>query len=224
MSTADTAPPNRAHGQVYIVEDDEAVRDSLALLLGLRGFGTDCFASAEQFLAAAPSLLRPGCALVDVRLPGMTGLELQALLRSVGKATPVIVMTAHGDVATARAALLAGAVDFLQKPVDEGELVQAITTALRSDLEQAESSRSREQTLAQMSQLTEREREVFGRITDGLSNREIAEQLLLSQKTVESYRWALMQKLHARRVADLFRLRLQLDAQGGRNQDRPPRR
>jgi len=195
---------------VYVVEDDHSVRDSLSLLLRLRGFCTASFDSAEAFLDS-DCFERPACVLADVRLPGMSGLELQRKLAARHEALPFVVMTAHGDVATARAALRDGAVDFLEKPIDEQDLMEAITVALRSDQEQVERARSRESVLTRMQRLTERELEVFDRVTSGYHNREIAEEFGISQRTVEVHRARLMEKLQARRVADLFRLRFELD-------------
>lgn len=198
---------------VYLVEDDAAVRDSLALLLQLRGYATAAFESAEAFLAAGrPG--RPACALVDVRLPAMSGLELQKKLLEEGSDLPVVVMTAHGDVATARSALRGGAVDFLEKPIDEADLLAAVSAALESDQLRVQHAREREVMLARLQRLTERELEVFERVTNGMHNREIAEEFGISQRTVEVHRARLMEKLQARRVADLFRLRFELDDKG----------
>jgi RNA polymerase sigma factor (sigma-70 family) len=206
----DHSDVNVAGSWVYVVEDDPSVRDSLSLLLQLRGFSTATFDSAEAFLEG-DALDRPACVLADVRLPGMSGLELQRKLANQQSALPFVVMTAHGDVATARAALRDGAVDFLEKPIDEQDLIEAITVALRSDHAQVEKARNRETTLARMQRLTERELEVFDRVTSGYHNREIAEEFGISQRTVEVHRARVMEKLQARRVADLFRLRFELD-------------
>ena len=206
----DPSDVNVAGSWVYVVEDDPSVRDSLSLLLQLRGFSTATFDSAEAFLEG-DALERPACVLADVRLPGMSGLELQRKLASQHAALPFVVMTAHGDVATARAALRDGAVDFLEKPIDEQDLIEAITVALRSDHAQVEKARSRETVLARMQRLTERELEVFDRVTSGYHNREIAEEFGISQRTVEVHRARVMEKLQARRVADLFRLRFEID-------------
>ena len=204
-STADVAG-----NTIYIIEDDAAVRESLSLLLQLRGFNAVAFGSAEEFLAAE-AIERPACALIDVRLPGMSGLDLQRRLKKEQLDLPVIVMTAHGDVAMARGALRDGAVDFLEKPVDETDLLDAVDVALRSELERIEHLREREEMLARVQRLTERELEVFERVTSGLHNREIADEFGISQRTVEVHRARLMEKLQARRVADLFRLRFELD-------------
>ncbi len=199
---------------VYIVEDDAAVRSSLAMLLQVRGYATVAFDTAEAFLAAGTAG-RPACVLVDVRLPAMSGLELQQRLKESGNKEsgnlPVIVMTGHGDVATARKALRDGAVDFLEKPIDESDLFAAVESALQSDQEHVEWLREREAMRARLQRLTDRELEVFERVTEGMHNREIAEEFGISQRTVEVHRARLMEKLHARRVADLFKLRFELD-------------
>lgn len=197
-------------GHVYIVEDDTAVRDSLVLLLRLRGYEASAVASAEEF-PPADSIRRPACALFDVRLPGMSGLELQRKLRAEQPTLPVIVMTGHGDAATARSALRDGAIDFLEKPLEESDLLEAVDLALKSDRAKMAQFQKYEFILDRMQRLTEREMEVFQRITDGAHNREIAEEFGISPRTVEVHRARVMEKLNAHRVADLFRIRFELD-------------
>jgi RNA polymerase sigma factor (sigma-70 family) len=209
MATEEPAPA-LAGSAVYVVEDDRAVRESLELLLRLRGFIPKGFASAEEFLAYS-ALQRPACALLDVRLPGIDGLELQRQLRRRHPGLPTIVITAHGDVSTARTALRDGAVDFLEKPIDESDLLDAVATALASDQRVVQEARDREELAARLQRLTARELEVFERITNGQHNREIAEEFGISPRTVEVHRARIMEKLRARRVADLFRLRFDLD-------------
>jgi len=204
----ETSDLNMTGSWVYVVEDDPSVRDSLSMLLQLRGFSTAVFDSAESFLEA-DAFERPACVLADVRLPGMSGLELQRKLADHHSALPFVVMTAHGDVATARSALRDGAVDFLEKPIDEQDLIDAITVALKSDHEQVERARNRENVLARMQRLTERELEVFERVTGGYHNREIAEEFGISQRTVEVHRARLMEKL-TQAVTNY--LQLQIDA------------
>lgn len=198
---------------VYVIEDDKDLRETLGALLESSGFGPRCFASAEDFLAGGPAE-RPACAIVDLRLPGMSGLDLQKKLHDEQPHLPVIVMTGHGDVATARSALRTGALDFLEKPVQPKELMDAVTQALESDAQALERAREREQMRERVGRLTPRELEVFQRITDGLHNREIAVELGISPRTVEVHRARLMDKLNARRIADLFRLRLAMDGGG----------
>jgi RNA polymerase sigma factor (sigma-70 family) len=158
--------------------------------------------------------------VVDLRLPGMSGLDLQRKLHGEQPHLPVIVVTGHGDVATARAALRTGALDFLEKPVQPKELMEAVAAALESDAQALERAREREHMRERLGRLTPRELEVFQRITDGLHNREIAVELGISPRTVEVHRARLMDKLNARRIADLFRLRLALDGADAAAPDR----
>jgi FixJ family two-component response regulator len=191
---------------VIVVDDDAGVRDSLRMLLRASGYDTREYASAEAFLRE-PVTTGRACAIVDLRLPGMDGLALQAELGRRGIALPLVVITAHGDVASARVALRAGAIDFIEKPIDNGELLAAIHGALeateRTQLDRAAGTRA---TLL-LNSLTGREREVYDRIVQGMHNREIAVDLGISPRTVEVHRARVMAKLKARRLADLLRLR-----------------
>ncbi len=187
---------------VYLVDDDPSVRDSLALLLSLRGHATLVFASAEDFLGA----LRPewrGCVVADIRMPGMSGLELQEQLQRQAPALPVIVVTAHGDVTAARRAFLAQAVDFIEKPFDGEQLMAAIERALAPEQPEAATPapgpRGR-------SGLTEREREVMQLLIQGLHNRHIAEQLGISPRTVEVHRARVLNKAGVQNIVELARL------------------
>lgn len=218
MTIAVHAASSRAP-TVYLIEDDSDLRESLAALLEASGYVPRGFASAEDFLASGVSE-RPACAVVDLRLPGMSGLDLQQKLHNEQPYLPVIVVTGHGDVATARAALRTGALDFLEKPVQPKELMEAVAAALESDAQALERAREREQMRERLGRLTPRELEVFQRITEGLHNREIAVELGISPRTVEVHRARLMDKLNARRIADLFRLRLALDGNDAAAPDR----
>jgi two-component system response regulator FixJ len=190
---------------VAIVDDESSICDSLQMLLRAAGYVTRVFSTAEALLRE--SLPSFACVLVDLRLPGMNGLELQEELRRHALSPPVIVITAHGDVSSARAALLAGAVDFLEKPIDNDELLTAVRAAVAGDyrLQQSRVADARARTL--LATLSAREREVFDKIVGGLHNREIAMDLGISQRTVEVYRAHVMMKLQARRLADLLRFR-----------------
>ena len=196
-------------GSVLLVEDDVAVRGSLSLLLRLHGLRTEEFGSAEEFLAATVNE-RPACALLDIRLPGMSGLALQARIVRENRGLPVLLMTALADAEIARTALLQGAIDFLEKPIDEGELLEAVELALRFDRDQLARNRERDALLARVGSLTRRERDLFERITDGRQSREIAEEFGLSLAALEAQRLRMMEKLQVRRVADLFRLRFRI--------------
>ena len=196
-------------GTVFLIEDDAPVRRSLSLLLELHGFRCTQFESAEDFLAV-PAWQRPACALVDIRLPGMSGLALQARMIRQERGFPVLLMTAQGDVAIARTALLQGASDFLEKPIDEKELLEAISVALRSDSDQIARQREHDALLARIGTLTRHEWELFERITNGSSYRAIAEDFGLTLEVFEEQRHHMMEKLGARRLADLFRLRFRV--------------
>jgi two-component system, LuxR family, response regulator FixJ len=190
---------------VFIVDDDAWVRDSLAVLLDLKGYRTQAFASAEEFLKS----YRPaaaGCLLLDVRMPGMSGLELQAALHERQIKLPIVVMTAHGDVPTARAALVAGALDFLEKPVDPELLLVTVRTALEGDAAQRSVARKVEQEKRKLDVLTARERQIMELIAEGTHNRDIATTLGISPRTVEGHKARVMEKLQIRSVTELVHL------------------
>ena len=192
---------------VYIVEDDHSVRDALGLLLGLRGYAVSMFADAESFLSAYRPEWR-GCLLADIRMPGMDGIALQKCLLQDGRSLPVIVMTGHGSVDTAREAFRAQAVDFLEKPIDHARLMSAIKEAfgrqsaiLAGEVRSSESERL-------LARLTPREKEVMDLVVSGRHNREIAEALGISARTVEVHKARMLSKLEVDGVPDLVRLSL----------------
>jgi two-component system response regulator FixJ len=189
---------------VFIVDDDPAVRTGLGALIESSGYAVETFGSAEDFLAR-PEPRSPGCVLVDVRMPGMGGLELQRELKRRGIALPVIIITAHGDVPMAVAALKAGAVDFLEKPFDSDALLAAIEQAV-SQAPQAETAAG---LGTRFGQLTPREREVMELVVAGLPNKAIAFRLQIAVRTVEIHRARVMEKTGARNLAQLVRLVLQ---------------
>jgi len=190
---------------VFIVEDDQSVRDALGLLLGLKGYPVVLFASAENLLEAYRPEWR-GCLLIDIRMPGMDGLTLQRHLRDRGCTMPVVIMTGHGDVESAREAFRASAVDFLEKPLDHDRLFAAIDEAFARQGEQEGTSARRVAHDVLLSRLTPREGEVMELVVAGRHNREIADQLRISARTVEVHKARLMDKLGVRSVADLVRL------------------
>jgi RNA polymerase sigma factor (sigma-70 family) len=200
------APPGPL---IFIVDDDDAVRDSLTLLLGLRGHATRSFASGEDFLLAIDSRAG-GCILLDLRLPGIDGLEVQAELAARGIHLPIILLTAHGDAATARAALKSGAFDFLEKPVDDTALRTIIEAALSRDRDARERAARRTALQGRLARLTPREREVLEFIVQGRHNREMAAALGISPRTIEVYKARLMDKLQVDRLPDLIRIALDL--------------
>jgi RNA polymerase sigma factor (sigma-70 family) len=190
---------------VFVVDDDASIRDALSLLISLKGMRASVFTSAEDFLAVYDPSWR-GCLLTDLKMPGMSGLELQTLLHERGVTLPVVVLTAHGDVSTTRAALKNGAVDFLEKPVDDDVLVDVLMNAIRIDEERRRAHTERAQVRASLSRLTTREREVLELLAQGLQHREIAERLAISPRTVEVYKARMMDKLGCRTLADVVRI------------------
>ena len=194
---------------IFIVDDDAPVRDSLSLLLGLKGYAIRSYASAEDFLTACQPDWH-GCLLLDIRMAGMNGLELQQRLISRQISLPIIFITGHGDVAAARAALKAGAADFLEKPLDDRMLIATITDALERSAHQRDEAAATQEILDRMARLTAREREVMEKVTLGEPNREIARQLGISPRTVEVYKARMMEKMQAHSLPELVRLVLSL--------------
>jgi two-component system, LuxR family, response regulator FixJ len=184
---------------VFIVDDDASVRDALSLLLSLRGYATAMFATAEDFLAALKPQWR-GVVLADIRMPGMSGLDLQNALAQHPARLPVIIITAHGDIAAARQAFKAGAVDFLEKPFDHERLVRAIDEALGAFPADLRTAGKPTPTLSP------REKEVLAFIVDGLDNRTVGERLAISPRTVEVHKARIMAKLGASNLVELIRI------------------
>jgi FixJ family two-component response regulator len=195
---------------VYFVDDDASVRDALSLLLSLKGFLSQVFASAETFLETYRPEWR-GCLLTDLRMPGMSGVELQQELAARGATLPVVVLTAHGDVATTRAAMKAGAYDFLEKPVDDQILVDVLRNAIAHDAETHGASSEKHRARARFGRLTPRERDVAQLVSEGLQNREIAARLGISPRTVEVYKARMMEKLDCRNLAEVLRMMAGVD-------------
>ncbi|HET9577726.1 MAG TPA: response regulator [Usitatibacter sp.] len=190
---------------VFIIDDDAAVRDSLALRLGIEGYRTALFADAEAFLSAVDRGAG-GCVVADVKLPGASGLELQAELQRRGIVMPVVIITAHGDVASARTAFQAKAIDFLPKPFDTMQLLSAVSTAFEREEARLKGEAQRREETSKLSRLTAREREVLDRVAEGLHAKEIAARMGISPRTVEVHKARIMEKLDARNVAELVRL------------------
>jgi FixJ family two-component response regulator len=190
---------------VFVVEDDQAIGEALCALFELAGLTSRRFQSAEEFTDAwNPSMA--GCLVLDVRLPGMNGMELQKRFVESGVEIPIILMTAHGDIPMVRKALKSGAVEFLTKPFQDEEMLQAVRQALIADRIRREKTRAAESVRMRIQSLSVRERQVIERVTGGLTNREIASELFLSIASVKLYRRLAMDKLHADSVADLVKM------------------
>ena len=190
---------------IHVVDDDESLRTSLLDLLHAAGFEARGYASTGEFLLD-PMPDRPGCALLDVRLPGPSGLDLQAALQRQGVTIPIIFLTGHADVPTSVRAMKAGAIDFLEKPVRRETLLDAIDRALASDNTQRTARDMAKRKSARLALLTVREREVFDRIVAGKLNKQVADELGVSLRTVKAYRAQVMEKLGVDTAAELGKL------------------
>jgi two-component system response regulator FixJ len=195
---------------VFIVDDDEAVRDSLRFLLKSVGLASACYTSGDQFLAEWNSG-QEGCILLDIRMPGSSGMEVQRKLREQGCELPIIFITGHGDIEMAVQAMHHGAFDFVQKPFRDQELLERINQALAVQRERRDEQHQREQIRKRYESLTPREKEVMKSVVLGHANKVIAFDLDLSQRTVEIHRARVMEKMEARSLADLVRMAILLE-------------
>jgi len=190
---------------VYVVDDDESIRRSLARLLRAAGFTVETFSSAQAFLAHDPPD-RVACIVLDVRLPGVSGLDLQSALLGAGRAMPIIFITGFGNVPMSVQAMKGGAIDFLQKPYDEKELLGAVERALARERHARADRAERLVVQRRFDTLTPREREVLRLVVAGLLNKQIAFNLGAAEKTVKIHRGRVMHKMQAESVADLVRM------------------
>jgi RNA polymerase sigma factor (sigma-70 family) len=210
-----TPVPEPASGLiVYVVDDDPSIRDSLALMLGLAGYSTRVFADAESFLAAFDKAWR-GCVVADLRLPGLSGTALQEQVRRRDSDLPFVIITAHGDVPAARAAFLANAVDFIEKPFEEHQLRTAIDAAFALERRRTDRLQTRQDLSAKLALLTPREREILDHAARGLHAKEIAKALGISARTVEVHKARIMEKLKVRNIGELVRFALAAEKRGG---------
>lgn len=200
---------------VFLVDDDAAVRQSLSLLIATYGLRVEGCTSAEEFLDRwNPDAV--GCLVLDIRMAGMSGLALQALLQERGIALPIVFITGHGDVNACRRAFQGGAVDFLTKPVDEQALMASIRKGISQDIHQRRTASEILHLRERFSQLSDRERQVLDLILDGLPNKLIAREIGLSTRTVESHRSRIYLKLGANSLAQLVRSVMRLEDSGMR--------
>jgi FixJ family two-component response regulator len=190
---------------VFVVDDDEAMRDSLSQLLESAGLRVEVHADGATFLAAYAAD-RPGCLLLDMAMPGMTGLEVQAALKARGLAIPIVFLTGHGDIPLAVRAVQGGAVDFLEKPIKGDALVERVKRALSLDEERRRLQGRAQDILQRHARLSKRENEVMKLAVSGLTSKEIAKKLGISPRTVEVHRTHVMHKMGAANVAELVNL------------------
>ncbi len=194
---------------VYVVDDDDGMRRALDTLLSTVGYKTAVFSRPSEFLANF-KVDSPGCLLLDIRMPGMSGLELQQHLNRIGSMLPVIFITGHGDVPMAVQAMKEGAFEFVQKPFRDQDLLDRINHALKQDAENRNTVARRAEVLHRLESLTPRERQVMDLVVEGAANKVIAIDLDLSERTVEIHRAKVMEKMGARSVAHLVKLHLTL--------------
>ena len=199
------SPYNARIPTVFVVDDDRAMRDSLRWLIESVQHKVRTFENAREFLASS-ALQQPGCLVLDVRMPGMSGMELQQTLQNRGVNIPIIIVTGHGDIPMAVRAMKAGALDFLPKPFNEQILLDCIEHALNQDADHREQRQQTHTIQARYATLTPRERQVMDKVVAGQANKVIAYDLGVSMKTVEAHRGKLMRKMHARTLSTLVKM------------------
>lgn len=192
-------------GHVYVIDDDDAMRDSLHFLLESSGFGVTLFDDAQSFLDALPGLVF-GCVVSDVRMPGVDGIELLKLMKAQSSRFPILIMTGHGDVPLAVEAMKLGAVDFLEKPFEDDRLTAMIESAIREAGPAAANGVVAQDLAARVASLSPRERQVMEGLIAGLSNKLIAREYDISPRTIEVYRANVMTKMRAGSLSELVRL------------------
>ncbi len=193
------------NGKVYVIDDDEAMRDSLQFLLDSAGFDVKLFETAQEFLDALPGL-EFGCVVSDVRMPGIDGIELLKRLKANHSGFPILIMTGHGDVPLAVEAMKLGAVDFFEKPFEDERLMAMIEGALRQAEPAAKSEAAAQEIAARVATLSPRERQVMDGLVAGLSNKLIARDYDISPRTIEVYRANVMTKMQANSLSELVRM------------------
>jgi FixJ family two-component response regulator len=212
MTTVTTHKETKAKPTIYVVDDDDGMRRALTVLMTTVGYHAVPFARPSEFLAKYDPN-HPGCLVLDVRMPEMSGLEVQQHLNKAGSMLPVILVSGHGDIPMAVQAMKDGAFDFLQKPFRDQELIDRINGALKLDAQNRESVDRLADLKSRQESLTPREREVLELVVDGKANKVIAIDLGLSERTVEIHRANVMEKMGARSVAHLVKMHLMLDGE-----------
>ena len=191
---------------VFVVDDDPSIRESLGLLLSSAGYGVKTFSSAKEFLKSERSTSGPACLVLDVKMPGISGLDLQAELASQNYAIPVIFITGHGDIPMSVQAMKKGAVDFLSKPFDDGQLLDSVKAALLKDEQTRSSLDEQKNIMKRLESLTPREHEILTYLITGMLNKQIAYELKISERTVKAHRKQVFDKVGVASIAELVRL------------------
>lgn len=199
--------PQQQVPTVFIVDDDPSIRLAMQALMDSVNLAHEIFASADEYLDKVTDQ-RPGCLVLDIRMPGLGGLELQEELIRRGNTVPIIFITGHGDVPMAVEAMQKGAVDFIQKPFRDQDLLDRIREAINTDKERREEQQKHAEVAERLARLTNREREVFDLVVTGKPNKVIAYELGVSQRTVEIHRARVMEKMQARSLADLVKMHM----------------
>ena len=206
---------------IHVIDDDASMRDALERLLTALGFQVRQYASAGEFLLVWPVEL-PGCLLLDVRMPGPSGLDLQQALTQRADAPPVVFLTGYGDIPMSVIAMRRGAVDFLTKPFEREALLAAVTAALERDAQRREGNRKRQEVRQCFETLTTRERAVFEQVVVGRLNKQIATSLSTCERTIKAHRAHVMEKMHVHSVAELVHLAVELELDMVMNQSSSP--
>ena len=191
---------------VFVVDDDPSIRESLSLLLSSAGYSVNTFASAKEFLESEHSTSGPACLVLDVKMPGLSGLDLQKELMSRNIIIPIIFITGHGDIPMTVQAMKKGAVDFLPKPFDDGDLLEAVEQALLRDSQTHADLDEQKHILQRMDSLTPREHEVLTYLITGMLNKQIAYELNISERTIKAHRKQVLDKMGVNSIAELVRL------------------
>ena len=191
---------------VFVVDDDPSVRKSLTRVMRSAGYAVEAFASAREFMAREQPVVGPCCVVLDVRMPGLSGLDLQKALAGSGHRMPIVFITGHGDISMSVKAMKAGAVDFLTKPFDAESLLEAVRRAVAKDVKDLGEEGRTAEVLERVKLLTPRETEVFALVVTGMLNKQIGAELGIGEKTVKVHRARVMEKMRAGSVAELVRL------------------
>jgi FixJ family two-component response regulator len=197
---------NNPNPTIFVVDDDPSVRIGLERLLRSTGYNVEIYGSAQEFLETTPDCPGPACLVLDVRMPGIDGLELQDQIQRREYTIPIVFITGHGDIPMSVKAIKTGAIDFLTKPFDEGDLLKAVQEALKKDVANRSAMNEKQNILQRVKSLTPREYEILTYVITGMLNKHIAYHLTISEKTVKVHRGRVMEKLEIHSVAELVHL------------------